>query len=60
MTQIPDVQIPGYITQTALAAVQGAIDEAARLGLTWRLRPGTVAGAVVANPLKVGVVVDIV
>lgn len=58
MTQIPDIQIPGYITQTALAAVQGAIDEAARLGLTWRLRPGTVAGTTVVNPVKVSVVVD--
>lgn len=58
MAQIPDIRIPGYITQTALAAVQAAIDEAGRLGLTWRLRPGTVAGDGVADPLRVPVVVD--
>lgn len=58
MAQIPNVQIPGYITQTALAAVQAAIDDAARLGLTWRLRPGTVGGSGVANPVRVPVVVD--
>lgn len=58
MPKIPNISIPRYITTSAVQAVRAAIDDAVRLGLTWRLRPGTVGGSGVAAPESVPVRVD--
>lgn len=58
MAGIPNIH-PNTQTQVAaVTAVQAAIDNAVRLGLVWRLRPGTVAGDGLAAPESVPVVVD--
>lgn len=56
--KIPEIRPPQYIMTSAVQAVRAAIDDAVRLGLTWRLRPGTVGGSGVAAPESVPVVVD--
>lgn len=58
MAQIPDITPPAYVTLSATAAVEALLADADRLGLTWRLRPGTVAGSGLAAPESVPVVVD--
>jgi hypothetical protein len=50
--------VPSYLMTAITTAVQTAVEDAMRLGLTWRLRPGTVAGAGVSNPESVPVRVD--
>jgi hypothetical protein len=58
MPKIPNVHVPRYVTTSAVQAVRAAINDAIRLGLTWRLRPGTVGGIGVAAPESVPVRVD--
>lgn len=56
--KIPEIRPPQYVMTSAVQAVRAAIDDAVRLGLTWRLRPGTVRSSEVAAPESVPVVVD--
>lgn len=50
---------PRFVTEAAVEAVRAAIDNATRLGLVWRLKPGTVVGtAARPDPSAVRVVVD--
>lgn len=58
MPKIPNISIPRWVTISAVQAVRAAIDDAVRLGLTWRLRPGTVGGIGVSAPESVPVQVD--
>lgn len=58
MAQIPNITPPEYVTRSATAAVEALLADADRLGLTWRLRPGTVGGSGLAAPESVPVVVD--
>lgn len=58
MTKIPNVRVPRYVTVSAVHAVRAAVQDAIRLGITWRLRPGTVGGSLPAQPESVPVQVD--
>lgn len=58
MAKIPNVRVPRYVTVSAVQAVRAAVQDAIRLGLTWRLRPGTVGGNLPAQPESVPVQVD--
>lgn len=58
MVNLPDMSIPQYITTAAVQAVQAAVDNAVRLGLQWRLRPGTVGGGPLAQADSTPVTLD--
>jgi hypothetical protein len=58
MPKLPDIRVPRLITTSAVHAVRAAIDDAVRLGLTWRLRPGTVGGQGASAPEGVPVRLD--
>lgn len=58
MVNIPDAQVPQYVTDSAAFAIEAAIKDAIRLGLSWRLRPGTVGGIGAADPESVPITVD--
>jgi hypothetical protein len=49
---------PQYVIDAAVSAVKAAIDNAARLGLTWRVIPASVVGAGVSDPMATPVVLD--
>lgn len=58
MPKIPNIHVPRYVTASAVQAVRAAINDAVRLGLTWRLRPGTVVGSQISAPESVPVRID--
>lgn len=58
MAKIPAVRVPRLITASAVHAVRAAIRDAQRLGILWRLRPGTVGGSLPAQPESVPLQVD--
>lgn len=49
---------PQYVIDAAASAVKAAIDDAARLGLAWRIIPGAVVGRGMADPMATTVVLD--
>lgn len=49
---------PPYVIDAAAAAVKAAIDDAARLGLVWRIIPATVVGRGMSDPMATYVVLD--
>lgn len=49
---------PQYIIDAAASAVKAAIDDAARLGLVWRIIPASVVGRGMADPMATRVVLD--
>lgn len=49
---------PQYVIDAATSAVKAAIDNAARLGLVWRIIPGTVVGRGMNDPMATRVVLD--
>jgi hypothetical protein len=49
---------PQYVIDAAASAVKAAIDDAARLGLAWRIIPGAVVGRGIADPMSTPVVLD--
>lgn len=57
MAKLP-VKVPRLVTASAVHAVRAAIRDAQRLGLLWRLRPGTVGGTLPAQPESVPVQLD--
>lgn len=56
--QIPDIRQPSTLLASIRSAVRATVDDAVRLGLVWRLRPGTIGGSGAANPHATPVVVD--
>lgn len=58
MAKIPAVRVPRVVTTSAVHAVRAAIRDAQRLGILWRLRPGTVGGNLPAQPESVPVQLD--
>lgn len=49
---------PQYVIDAAASAVKAAIDDAARLGLVWRIIPASVVGRGMADPMATRVVLD--
>lgn len=49
---------PQYVIDAATSAVKAAIDDAARLGLVWRIIPASVVGRGVSDPMATRVVLD--
>lgn len=49
---------PQYVIDAAASAVKAAIDDAARLGLVWRIIPGSVVGRGMSDPMATRVVLD--
>jgi hypothetical protein len=49
---------PHYVIDAAAAAVKAAIDDAARLGLVWRIIPASVVGRGMSDPMATRVVLD--
>lgn len=49
---------PQYVIDAAASAVKAAIDDAARLGLVWRIIPATVVGRGMSDPMATRVVLD--
>lgn len=49
---------PQYVIDAAASAVKAAIDDAARLGLTWRIVPGSIVGRGMNDPMATRVVLD--
>lgn len=49
---------PQYVIDAAASAVKAAIDDAARLGLVWRIIPGSVVGRGMADPMATRIVLD--
>jgi hypothetical protein len=49
---------PDYVIDAAASAVKAAIDDAARLGLTWRIIPGSIVGRNMNDPMATRVVLD--
>lgn len=49
---------PQYVIDAATSAVKAAIDNAARLGLVWRIIPGSVVGRGMNDPMATRVVLD--
>lgn len=58
MSKITDIRFPSYMQPSMRELAQSIIDDAIRLGLTWRIRPGTVDGITAANPAAVPLLVD--
>jgi hypothetical protein len=58
MAKLPNVRVPRLITASAVHAVRAAVNDAVRLGILWRLRPGTVGGSLPAQPESVPVRLD--
>lgn len=49
---------PQYVIDAAASAVKAAIDDAARLGLVWRIIPASVVGRGMSDPMATRVVLD--
>lgn len=49
---------PSYVIDAAASAVKAAIEDAARLGLVWRIIPGSVVGRGMSDPMATRVVLD--
>lgn len=49
---------PQYVIDAAASAVKAAIDDAARLGLAWRIIPGAVVGRGMVDPMATTIVLD--
>lgn len=56
--QIPDIRQPSTLLASIRSAVRATVDDAVRLGLVWRLRPGTIYSSGNANPNATPVIVD--
>lgn len=56
MPRLTDMSVPSYMVPSMRELAQSIIDDAVRLGLTWRLRPATVAGVI--SPFRMPLLVD--